>query len=250
MTIHPDERLLVELRQRQLTPHGRAQLRERTKVEHSLAHIGHWQGRRARYLGPRKNLFDLRRPRSSTTFTSSPANHPALGRPHDYLAGARLVHLPAVADGVPAGASGLGQQRREPLDPPGRPSHGRPGATLGEELLDISVGQAEAQVPADSEHDDLGREAEAGNDRSRKRSWQARRRLIPAVWLLDASPGIQQCPPVVSSGQSGSLLHGRQGGHPPLTSPLGGAETAWHARGQAASGWLSVLAIGHAAGPR
>lgn len=61
VAIHPDEALLVELRQRQQTPHGRVQLRERTKVEHSLAHIGHWQGRRARYLGPRKNLFDLRR---------------------------------------------------------------------------------------------------------------------------------------------------------------------------------------------
>jgi len=23
--------------------------------------VGHWQGRRARYLGTRKNLFDLRR---------------------------------------------------------------------------------------------------------------------------------------------------------------------------------------------
>ncbi|MFL6296142.1 MAG: IS1182 family transposase [Actinomycetes bacterium] len=61
VAVHPDEALLVELRQRQQTPHGRARLRERTKVEHSLAHIGHWQGRRARYLGPRKNLFDLRR---------------------------------------------------------------------------------------------------------------------------------------------------------------------------------------------
>jgi transposase len=61
VAIHPDEGLLVELRARQQTPHGRARLRERTKVEHSLAHIGHWQGRRARYLGPRKNLFDLRR---------------------------------------------------------------------------------------------------------------------------------------------------------------------------------------------
>jgi transposase len=59
--IHPDEHLLVELRQRQLTPVGRAKLRERVAVEHTLAHIGHWQGRRARYLGPRKNLFDLRR---------------------------------------------------------------------------------------------------------------------------------------------------------------------------------------------
>jgi transposase len=59
--IHPDERLLAELRQRQLTPHGRAKLRERVAVEHTLAHVGQWQGRRARYLGTRKNLFDLRR---------------------------------------------------------------------------------------------------------------------------------------------------------------------------------------------
>jgi hypothetical protein len=59
--IHPDERLLAELRQRQQTPQGRAKLRERVKVEHTLAHLGRWQGRRARYLGRRKNLFDLRR---------------------------------------------------------------------------------------------------------------------------------------------------------------------------------------------
>jgi hypothetical protein len=59
--IHPDERLLVELRERQQTREGRAQLRERVAVEHTLAHVGHWQGRRARYCGQRKNLFDLRR---------------------------------------------------------------------------------------------------------------------------------------------------------------------------------------------
>ena len=61
VSIHPDERLLQELRQRQLTSGGRAQLRERVAVEHSLAHLGHWQGNRARYIGLRKNLFDLRR---------------------------------------------------------------------------------------------------------------------------------------------------------------------------------------------
>jgi Transposase DDE domain/Transposase domain (DUF772) len=61
VSIHPDEALLAELRQRQATPAGRAQLRERVKVEHALAHVGHWQGRRARYRGARKNLFDLRR---------------------------------------------------------------------------------------------------------------------------------------------------------------------------------------------
>jgi DDE family transposase/transposase-like protein DUF772 len=61
VSIHPDEELLAELRQRQQTPEGRAQLRERVQVEHALAHVGHWQGRRARYRGTRKNLFDLRR---------------------------------------------------------------------------------------------------------------------------------------------------------------------------------------------
>jgi transposase len=59
--VHPDERLLAELRAAEQTPHGRAKLRERVKVEHTLAHVGRWQGRRARYLGQRKNLFDLRR---------------------------------------------------------------------------------------------------------------------------------------------------------------------------------------------
>jgi hypothetical protein len=61
VSIHPDEALLAELRERQSTPAGRAQLRERVGVEHALAHIGHWQGHRARYRGTRKNLFDLRR---------------------------------------------------------------------------------------------------------------------------------------------------------------------------------------------
>jgi transposase len=50
-----------ELRARQLTPQGRVKLRERVAVEHTLAHVGHWQGDRARYRGQRKNLFDLRR---------------------------------------------------------------------------------------------------------------------------------------------------------------------------------------------
>jgi transposase len=61
VSIHPDERLLAELRERQATASGRAKLRERVKVEHTLAHVGHWQGDRARYREQRKNLFDLRR---------------------------------------------------------------------------------------------------------------------------------------------------------------------------------------------
>jgi hypothetical protein len=61
ISIHLDEALLLELRQRQQNPQGRAKLRERVAVEHTLAHVGRWQGRRARYRGLRKNLFDLRR---------------------------------------------------------------------------------------------------------------------------------------------------------------------------------------------
>jgi hypothetical protein len=61
VTVHRDERLLTELRAAQQTVVGRAELRERVAVEHDLAHIGHWQGDRARYRGLRKNLFDLRR---------------------------------------------------------------------------------------------------------------------------------------------------------------------------------------------
>jgi hypothetical protein len=56
---------MEELRERQLTPQGRAKLRERTAVEPgalwALAHVGYWQGDRARYRGVRKNLLDLRR---------------------------------------------------------------------------------------------------------------------------------------------------------------------------------------------
>jgi len=61
VSIHPDERLIWDLRQRQQTAAGRAKLRERVAVEHSLSHVGHWQGPKARYCGTRKNLLDLRR---------------------------------------------------------------------------------------------------------------------------------------------------------------------------------------------
>jgi cytochrome c oxidase assembly protein subunit 15 len=40
---------------------GRERLRERVQVEHALAHIAARKGPRARYIGVRRNLFDLRR---------------------------------------------------------------------------------------------------------------------------------------------------------------------------------------------
>ena len=61
VSIADDERLQQRLRKLSRTRTGRQRLRERVPVEHRLAHISRRQGRRARYRGARKNLFDLRR---------------------------------------------------------------------------------------------------------------------------------------------------------------------------------------------
>jgi hypothetical protein len=59
--IAPDERLQHRLRKLAAIPRGRERLRERVNIEHSLAHLSRRQGPRARYLGTRKNLYDVRR---------------------------------------------------------------------------------------------------------------------------------------------------------------------------------------------
>ena len=56
-----DEAMQARFRKLQQTPSGRRLLRERTAVEHSLAHIAARKGTHARYRGVRKNEFDLRR---------------------------------------------------------------------------------------------------------------------------------------------------------------------------------------------
>ncbi len=61
LKIHEHEPVLVELRAKQKTPEGRADLRQRVAVEHRLAAVGGARRRRARYIGVRKNLFDVRR---------------------------------------------------------------------------------------------------------------------------------------------------------------------------------------------
>lgn len=61
VAIHAQEALLQSLRAAQHQPEGRAHLRHRTTVEHSLARIDQIQGPKARYKGTRKNTLDLRR---------------------------------------------------------------------------------------------------------------------------------------------------------------------------------------------
>lgn len=61
MSVAEDEAAQREYRKLQSSAKGRAKLRARVAVEHSLAHIAARKGHKARYLGTRRNLFDLRR---------------------------------------------------------------------------------------------------------------------------------------------------------------------------------------------
>jgi len=61
VSIADNEPLQKRLRKLAATPAGRERLRQRVPVEHALAHAGRRQGRRARYRGCRKNLYDWRR---------------------------------------------------------------------------------------------------------------------------------------------------------------------------------------------
>lgn len=61
ISVAEDEAAQRDYRKLQTTSAGRAALRARVAVEHSLAHVAARKGSRARYVGVQKNLFDLRR---------------------------------------------------------------------------------------------------------------------------------------------------------------------------------------------
>lgn len=61
VSIAADEAQQRKFRKLQTSKAGRATLRERVAVEHSLAHVAARKGAKARYRGVRRNLFDLRR---------------------------------------------------------------------------------------------------------------------------------------------------------------------------------------------
>ncbi len=61
VAIHPHEAFHQAQRETEQTPEGRARLRERVAVEHSLAHQRARYGRFARYRGVAKNDFDAQR---------------------------------------------------------------------------------------------------------------------------------------------------------------------------------------------
>jgi len=61
ITVPVDEPQQRQLRKLQSTRTGRARLRQRVAIEHTLAHHARAQGTRARYIGQRSNVFDSRR---------------------------------------------------------------------------------------------------------------------------------------------------------------------------------------------
>jgi hypothetical protein len=68
VAIADNELLQHRLRKQAATSAGREELRERVPVEHRQAHTCRRQGKHARYLGSRKNEFDLRRASAVSNF--------------------------------------------------------------------------------------------------------------------------------------------------------------------------------------
>jgi Transposase DDE domain/Transposase domain (DUF772) len=71
VSIADNEVLQQKFRKRIATREGRDELRRRVGIEHRLAHIAQRQGPRARYLGIRKNIFDLRRAATIQNFENA-----------------------------------------------------------------------------------------------------------------------------------------------------------------------------------
>ena len=63
---------------------------------------------------------------------------------------------------MPARTGGVDEQWREALDPAVDADVVDLDAPLGQQLLDIAVRQAISEIPADRQHDHLGRETKAG----------------------------------------------------------------------------------------
>ena len=82
-----------------------------------------------------------------------------------------LVDKPVTADPVATWLGRIYQQRREPLDPPKQGHVVDLDTPLGEELLEITVGQSVTQVPAHGNQDDVGWEPESSERRLRRLDW-------------------------------------------------------------------------------
>jgi hypothetical protein len=99
-----------------------------------------------------------------------------------------LVDPPATAHGVPARAGGLGQQWREPLHPAVDGDVVDLDPTLGEELLDVAVGQPEAQIQRIASTITSGGKRKPAKADRETGPGGGRRVLIPGVSVLKHDP--------------------------------------------------------------
>jgi len=95
---------------------------------------------------------------------------------------------------VPAGSGGLGQQRREALDPAVDGGVVDFDAAFGEQFLDVEVGEAEAEVQRTARTITSGGKQKSANADRETGAGRGRRVLIATVCRLRArSPQMQQC---------------------------------------------------------
>jgi hypothetical protein len=76
-----------------------------------------------------------------------------------------LIDEPAVASGMSKRAGGVGKQWGESLHPPVHRDVVDLDAALGQQLFDVAIRKAVAEVPADRDRDHLVRESEPGERR-------------------------------------------------------------------------------------
>jgi hypothetical protein len=95
--------------------------------------------------------------------------------------------MPWVGRNATLPPSGLSQQRREAQHPPVDRHMVHLDTPLAEEFLDVAVGQAEAQVPADRQHDHIRREADPAKADRGMGSGRTRRVLMTPVWLVGSA---------------------------------------------------------------
>jgi hypothetical protein len=86
--------------------------------------------------------------------------------------------MPAIPDQVLSSSCGPGELRREALDPAVDRDVIDLDPALGQELLDVPVGEAEPQVPTDRQGDDFGWETVPGEGRTGRWVWVRVRGVI------------------------------------------------------------------------
>src|SRR6266498_5639243 len=104
--------------------------------------------------------------------------------------------MPAISDDVLSSPSGLRELRREPVDPPVDAHVIDLDAAFRQELLDVSVGKTEPQVPADARvMTSGGKRYPAKAELGAGRTGECRRDLIARVSLMPTPAANATVPP-------------------------------------------------------